>query len=245
MSPFAITAKPWFCTVTSTRPVSTSRTGWFAPRWPNGSLKVLWPSASPSSWWPRQTPNSGTRPSSCADRLDLVDEHRRVAGAVADQHRRAGRPRGSRRRPTSPGTTYASTPASREPVRDRALHAEVDDDDARARADRVRLLRPRLARQRVAVDERLGERALAQLLDRRVAERAAQHAAVADLAHERARVDRRSSATTPRSRSQAANSGRASRITTPSHCTRSDSIRASSTPYVPISGYEKQSTCAT
>ena len=59
------------------------------------------------------------------------------------------------------------------------------------------------------------------------------------------RVSTAVSATTPCSRSQRANSGRASRITTPSHCTRSDSIRASSTPYVPISGYEKHSTCAT
>src|SRR5262249_11383299 len=63
-SPSASTAKPWFCTVTSTRPVCTSRTGWFAPRCPKGSLNVWWPSASPSSWWPRQIPKSGTRPSS-------------------------------------------------------------------------------------------------------------------------------------------------------------------------------------
>src|SRR5215217_9120118 len=50
VSPFAATAKPWFWTVTSTRPVATSRTGWFAPRCPNGSLNVSCPSASPSSW---------------------------------------------------------------------------------------------------------------------------------------------------------------------------------------------------
>src|SRR4029078_9727927 len=47
----ASTAKPWFCTVTSTRPLRVSRTGWFAPRWPKGSLNVSNPSASPSSWW--------------------------------------------------------------------------------------------------------------------------------------------------------------------------------------------------
>src|SRR5205085_2897667 len=57
------TAKPWFCEVTSTRPLARSSTGWLAPRWPNGSLKVSRPSACPSSWWPRQMPNTGTRPS--------------------------------------------------------------------------------------------------------------------------------------------------------------------------------------
>src|SRR5581483_1081823 len=62
-SPFASTAKPWFWTVTSTRPVATSCTGWFAPRCPKGSLNVSCPSASPRSWWPRQTPKSGTAPS--------------------------------------------------------------------------------------------------------------------------------------------------------------------------------------
>ena len=43
------TANPWFWAVTSTRPVSTSSTGWLAPRWPKRSLKVSSPSARPSS----------------------------------------------------------------------------------------------------------------------------------------------------------------------------------------------------
>ena len=130
MSPSAITAKPWFCTVTSTRPVSTSRTGWFAPRWPNGSLNVLWPSASPSSWWPRQTPKSGTRPSRLPDRLDLLDEHRRVARAVPDQHDARV---GLEDRVGVPGARHdvRLDARVREPPRDRVLHAEVDDDDPR------------------------------------------------------------------------------------------------------------------
>ena len=41
------TAKPWFCDVISTLPVSSYFTGWFAPRWPNFSLNVLPPSARP------------------------------------------------------------------------------------------------------------------------------------------------------------------------------------------------------
>ncbi len=39
------TAKPWFCDVISTRPVSRSFTGWLPPRWPNFSLNVRPPSA--------------------------------------------------------------------------------------------------------------------------------------------------------------------------------------------------------
>jgi hypothetical protein len=35
--------------VERTLPEAVSRTGWFAPRCPNGSLNVRWPSASPSS----------------------------------------------------------------------------------------------------------------------------------------------------------------------------------------------------
>ena len=123
-----------------------------------------------------------------ADRLDLVGEHGRVAGAVRDQHDarlgledRVGVPRARHDVGLEPGVG--------EPARDRALRAEVDDDDARPGADRVRLGRADLAVERPAVDERLGERARVELLDRRVAERAAQHAAVADLPHERPRVD--------------------------------------------------------
>src|SRR5262249_59473113 len=74
-------------------------------------------------------------------------------------------------------------------LRDRALRAEVDDGDTRAGSDGERLLRADLAVERPAVDRRLGERARVQLVDRRVAERAADDALVADPAHERARVD--------------------------------------------------------
>ena len=60
------TAKPWFWAVISTRLVSRSSTGWFAPRWPNFSLKVLAPNAWPSSWWPRQMPKMGSLPMQAA-----------------------------------------------------------------------------------------------------------------------------------------------------------------------------------
>ncbi|MNI56514.1 hypothetical protein D3C73_1115230 [compost metagenome] len=53
------TAKPWFCEVIITRPLSRSCTGWFAPWWPWPILIVFAPEARPSSWWPRQMPKVG------------------------------------------------------------------------------------------------------------------------------------------------------------------------------------------
>ena len=101
-----------------------------------------------------------------ADRLDLVGEHGRVAGAVRDQHRARLR---LEDRVGIPGARddVRLEPGVGEPARDRALRAEVDDDDPRAGADREGLGRPDLAVERPAVDRRLGERARLQLLDRR------------------------------------------------------------------------------
>ncbi len=53
----------WFWAVTWTTSISRSRTGWFAPWWPNRSRVVSAPAARPTIWWPRQIPSSG-RPSS-------------------------------------------------------------------------------------------------------------------------------------------------------------------------------------
>src|SRR5204862_254394 len=50
------TAKPWFCEVRSILSPMTSRTGWFAPRWPNFSLYVFPPIASARIWFPGQMP---------------------------------------------------------------------------------------------------------------------------------------------------------------------------------------------
>ena len=58
----ASTAKPWFCVVISTLPVSRSNTGWFTPRCPNFNLNVLAPQASDNNWWPRQIPKIGVLP---------------------------------------------------------------------------------------------------------------------------------------------------------------------------------------
>ena len=41
----ARTAKPWFCARDEHAAVARSSTGWFAPRWPNGSLNVSCPVA--------------------------------------------------------------------------------------------------------------------------------------------------------------------------------------------------------
>ena len=114
-------------------------------------------------------------------------------GPFADQHdARVGledRVRVPRRR----ARRSASTPvaASRRGIE--LFDAEVDDDDARARR-RPSTARSSTARAASGLPSMNGSASARsrQLLDRRVAERAAQHAAVADLAHERARVDRRS-----------------------------------------------------
>src|SRR5918996_1966056 len=63
VQPFGSTAKPWLWDVTSTRPVSSLRTGWLAPRCPNASLYVVPPRARLMIWWPRQIPNTGMLPS--------------------------------------------------------------------------------------------------------------------------------------------------------------------------------------
>ena len=206
----ARTAKPWFWTVTSTRPVARSRTGWFAPRWPNGSLNVSWPSASPRSWWPRQMPNSGTCAEQVADRLDRADEHGRVAGAVRDQHRARPRRRGSRRRPTSRGTTSTSSPAaaSRRGIERFQPRSTTTTRGPAPTAYGSRV--PTCAVERPAVDRRLRERARVELLDRRVAERAAQRRRRRGSCRTSvARVDARRARRRRGSRSHAANAGRA------------------------------------
>ena len=81
------TAKPWFCEVISILPVVRSFTGWLAPRWPKGSLKVSRPTAWQSSWWPRQMPHTGRWPTSVADGVDDVAQRGRVARAVGQEER--------------------------------------------------------------------------------------------------------------------------------------------------------------
>src|SRR5436309_7817818 len=94
-----------------------------------------------------------------ADRLDLAGEHGRIAGPIRDQHRarlrledRVGIPR--------TGNDERLEAGMREPLRDRALRAEVDDRHARPGADGKRFLRADLAVEWAAVDRRLVERAL-------------------------------------------------------------------------------------
>ena len=125
------TANPWFWLVMSIRPVSRSLTGWFAPRWPNGSLNVSRPTARQSSWWPRQMPQTGTRADELAHRFDDVVERRRVAGAVREEDR-VGLARhqvvGAR-----PARVQLEVHAALAHVADdRALDAGVDRDHARA-----------------------------------------------------------------------------------------------------------------
>ena len=188
MSPSAITAKPWFWTVTSTRPVCDVADRMVRAAMAERELEGLVAEREPEQLVAEADAEERHPAEQVADRLDLLGEDGRVAGAVRDQHDARV---GLEDRVGVPGARddVGLEPRVGEPARDRALRAEVDDDDPRARR------RPRTAPgadlpvERAAVDERLGERAGVELLDRRVAERAAQDAAVADPAHERPRVE--------------------------------------------------------
>ena len=218
LSPFGPTAKPWFWTVTSTRPVRASCTGMIRAAVAEGELEGLVPEGEPEQLMAEADTEERRAAEQCADRLDLGGQHRRVAGAVRDQHRaRLGRE--DRVRAPLARDDVGLEAGVGEPARDRPLRAEVDDDDARAGADRRR------PRSRRPGGRAAGRRSAARRAPARAAPRPSPRRARSGGRRRRgscARASacrRRSSATTPRSRSQAANSGRTSRMTTPSHCT--------------------------
>ena len=121
------TAKPWFCVVTSTRPEARSSTGWFAPRWPNGSLYVFIPAASASSWWPRQIPSTGTRPSRSRTAATSSTSGSGSPGPFASSTPSYCT---SSSASTSCGIDRHGRARRRESREDRALGAVVDDRDA-------------------------------------------------------------------------------------------------------------------
>ena len=84
------TAKPWFCDVTSTRPVPASSTGWLAPRWPKRSLNV-------------------SRPERAGQQL--VAEADAEQRPVELQHRRGCGRRASSMAPGSPGPLASRMPS--------------------------------------------------------------------------------------------------------------------------------------
>ncbi len=166
----ASTQKPWFCAVTSTRPLSRSSTGWFAPRWPNGSFDVVKPVARPSSWWPRQIPSTGTRPSELAHDRRLGLERLRVAGPVREEHAVVG---GELVRVDVVRIHRDGRARAREAAQDRPLAAVVDDGDARRAgvAEDVRLLRRDVGDERAAAHLAERARGRERLVDRAVARR--------------------------------------------------------------------------
>ena len=127
-------------------------------------------------------------PEQFADRLDRPLEYRRVAGTVADED---GSRNGLEDRVCAPiaGNDHDLEPAGGESHGNRALRAEIEHGYARARTESIRLLGPNGAAERTAVDRRLGQCARVQLILRRLAERAAKHAAVANRPDEFPRVD--------------------------------------------------------
>src|SRR5262249_34778416 len=158
-------------------------------RWQKWSLNVSWPSASPINWCPRQTPKSGTAPS----RFRIVSTWSvRTAGSPGPLAISTTRGFVSRIASAShePGTTYASRPAcARRCGIERFEPRSTTVTRGPAPTENGSCAPTWRSSERPAVDRRLGERARVQLVDRRVAERAADDALVADPAHERARVD--------------------------------------------------------
>jgi hypothetical protein len=154
-----------------------------------GKSERLVPEREPEQLVAEADPVHRHLPEQRADRLDLVDEDGRVAGAVRDEH--GARPRLEDRVGVPPARhDVRLDPGGGEARRDRALRAEVDHDHARPGADGVRLLGADGAVERAAVDRRLGERAGVERLLVSVSQRTAERLVrVADPLHERARVD--------------------------------------------------------
>ena len=172
------TAKPWFWAVTSTRLEPRDADGVVGAAVAERQLERLAGRArARASWWPRQMPKSGTcpsssrtvsiGPSSCAGSPGPlpISTARRVELEDASASQVAGH-------------DDRLEPRLGEPAHDRALAAEVEDDDARAGADRERLGHARVERGRRRrelglreharpVEVRLRERARVQLLGRR------------------------------------------------------------------------------
>ena len=136
----ASTVTSWFWAVTWTRPVSTSRTGWFAPWCPNRRRRVSAPAARPTIWWPRQIPSSG-RPSAMIARARATGPASRAGSpGPGREHdaRDVGREDVARRGRVGQHADADAAPP--QAVHDVRLEAEVDDGDER----RVRL-RPGIA----------------------------------------------------------------------------------------------------
>jgi hypothetical protein len=234
------TAKPWFCAVTSTPARAGHADGVVGAAVAERELEGLQAEREPDELVAeaRSRRCGPARGSSRTVLHDRAVELRRVAGAVAEQHRRRGELEHGigvqvpgRRPPRLPVSTEAAGRSSA-CSRGRAL------TDATGPAPTVNGSRSSQARARVGVEASsglreharpvegwgVGERVGVQLRRRGRAERAAHRTVSRRRPYERTRVDF-SSATTPRCASQSRPAGRARRITTPSVQTSPDSSR--------------------
>ena len=118
--------------------------GWFAPRWPKGSLKVSCPVARPSSWWPRQIPKTGVRPR--RSRTTAVSSTS-GSGSPGPFERTTPSWRGERVGVDRVRVDRHRRARSGEPAEDRLLRPVVDDRDVHA-ADLGVAVRLRASRRR-------------------------------------------------------------------------------------------------
>lgn len=78
-------AKPWFCEVIETLPVSMFLTGWLPPRWPNFSLKVLGPEGVRDHLVPQTDAESRVVREQLPHGSVHIAQRGRVAGAVGEE----------------------------------------------------------------------------------------------------------------------------------------------------------------
>ena len=234
------TAKPWFWAGHEHAPRAGHAHGVVCTSVPEGELERPQAESEADELVAEADAEERRAAEEVADGLHRAVELRRVAGAVADEHHRRlelehgfGVPRAR--------NDHDLDARLGQPANDRVLAAEVEQDDARAGAHRVRLGHASLERgwrrrelrfreHPRPVDVRLRERAGVQLLSARAIPSAQRIAPSSRRRRTSALVSISSSATTPRCASQADHTGRARRITTPSVQTRLDSSSRSSTP---------------
>ena len=105
------TANPWFWHVISTFPVALFSTGWFAPRWPNLSLKVCGAAGQAQKLMPQANAEDRLLAQEFTDRVLGIVDRLRIARPVGEKDAV-----GSRARISSavavPGRTVTRQPMS-------------------------------------------------------------------------------------------------------------------------------------
>ena len=242
----AETAKPWFCTVTSTRPRAQVAHRMVRAAVAERELERLEPEREAEQLVAEADPEERHAPEQVADRSIGPSSTDGSPGPL----------------PTSTARGAVSEDRVRVPVARDDVHLEPASLRAAAGSSACSRGRPASTRgpaptvygstasdppvERPAVDRRLRERPLEQRVGAALRRARSGATPPARIRRTSARVSTSASATTPCS-AQPIGERRAGRVAhdDPSHCTRSDSMPRLVDAVVPTSGYAKQSTWAT